>query len=135
MFRFLAIQLGAALLFFFVYNTIEVKAGHDRGEVPTYIVVACDNPASPVGVIEATVQGRSEAFLQSQIRQGRCKRFDRAPLNFWFDRVVIDDLVWSDGTLMYVVQGHDSSGYSTIFTWVPAETAHKRGWLPSPSPQ
>lgn len=106
------------------------RADHDGGMTPYYpLALACDNPASPVGVIEATARGESGVFLQSQIDQGRCKRFDRAPLSFWFDRVVIDDLVWSDGALMYVVQGHDRSGFS-LFIWVPAVVAHEQGWLP-----
>ncbi len=125
------------MIFFFALLFMGVApfawAGHDRGELSSRVGVACNNPASVVGVIEATARGESGEFLQAQIDQGRCKRFLRAPLNFWFDRVVVDDLVWSDGTLMYVVQGHDKNDF-TLFIWVPAETAHEHGWFPSPSP-
>ncbi len=108
-------------------------AGHEQGERPVGIHMACDNPASPVGIIEASKTGTSTEFFEASVLQGRCKQFNPTQLFFWFDAVVIDDLIWEDGELMYVIQGHDKNGF-VVFTWTPAAVAHKWGWTPGPTP-
>ncbi len=128
--------LSAGLLALLLFGTATIaKAGHEQGEGRAYLIqIACDNPASPVGIIQASHRDESGAFLQAQYDQGLCKQFLGKPLWFWFDKVVIDDLVWSDGDLMYVIQGHDRTGF-TLFIWTKAENAHRWGWLPTSSPR
>ncbi len=109
-------------------------SGHDKGEASYNVNVACNNPASAVGVVQASSRGVAGAFFMSQVRQGLCKLFKPEPLRFWFDRIVIDDLVWSDGDVMVIIQGHDRAGF-VIFTWGTAEVARANGWLtPLPPP-
>ncbi len=100
--------------------------GTPRRFTPVY---ACASPEPVIHVIElSAVSGAAvNEFWFQMMRSGECKEFPDG-LRFWPDEVVAE-MKWGDGDPMYVVKGHDNTGFAS-YTWIIASRAKALGVPP-----
>ena len=104
--------------------------GHLEGTPRRFTPIqACKSVEPVIHIIElsAVSEAAKNEFWGQMRASGECKNFPTG-LTFWPDEVVAE-MKWGDGDLMYVVKGHDNTGF-TAYIWIVASRAKALGVPP-----